>query len=175
MMTVFEPDVAVLAAVRVNVLVPVVLAGLNDAVTPAGKPEATRFTRPLKPLIPDTVRVPLPLLPCGTLMVPGESAIEKSAGGGTVKVSVVVWTRLPEVPVMVIVEEPRGVQLATVSVRMLLVVAVAGLNVAVIPIGSPLATSFTAPLKPLRSLTAIVLVPLAPRSMDTVPGVADNE
>ena len=43
------PVAALLLAVKVNVLVPVVLAGLNDAVTPVGRPEADRLIVPLKP------------------------------------------------------------------------------------------------------------------------------
>ena len=50
MVTVAVPVAAVLLAVSVNVLVPVVLAGLNDAVTPLGRPDADKLTLPLKPL-----------------------------------------------------------------------------------------------------------------------------
>ena len=67
MVTVVRPTVAVLAAVSVSVLVPVVLAGLNDAVTPAGRPLADRFTDPLKLLRSVTVTVLLPLVPATTL------------------------------------------------------------------------------------------------------------
>ena len=67
-----NPAVAVLAAVSVNMLVPVVLAGLNDAVTPAGRPLATRATEPLKLLMPATVIVLLPLVPATTLKLLGE-------------------------------------------------------------------------------------------------------
>ncbi len=49
MVTVAGPVVAVLVAVSVNVLALLVLLGFNDAVTPAGKPEADRLTLPLKP------------------------------------------------------------------------------------------------------------------------------
>src|SRR5581483_6410171 len=44
--TVTVPVAAVLLAVKVNVLVPVVGLGLNDAVTPLGNPEADRSTLP---------------------------------------------------------------------------------------------------------------------------------
>lgn len=49
MVMVAGPVVAVLLAVSVKVLAVVVLLGLNDALTPAGKPEADRLTPPLKP------------------------------------------------------------------------------------------------------------------------------
>jgi hypothetical protein len=61
--TVAGPNTAVLAAVNVKMLVDVVLAGLNDAVTPAGKPLAARATEPLKPLMSATATVLLPLVP----------------------------------------------------------------------------------------------------------------
>jgi hypothetical protein len=44
--TVTVPVVAVLLAVRVSVLLPAALGGLNDAVTPLGRPEADKLTRP---------------------------------------------------------------------------------------------------------------------------------
>jgi hypothetical protein len=71
-----NPAVAVLAAVNVSVLLPVVLAGLNDAVTPAGRPLATRATEPLKLLMPATVIVLLPLVPATTLTLLGEADSE---------------------------------------------------------------------------------------------------
>jgi len=104
-----------------------------------------------------------------------EAAIEKSGGGGTVTVTVVVWTRLPEVPVMVRVTVPMAAQLSPLTVRMLPVVVVAGLNDAVTPEGRPLTLRFTAPLKPLRSAIAIAVVPLALRGIVRLAGVDDNE
>src|SRR3954471_22078248 len=72
MVTVTVPVAAVLLAVRVSVLVLVVLDGVKEAVTPAGNPEADRFTLPLKPLAPDTVIVLVPLEPCVTATLLGE-------------------------------------------------------------------------------------------------------
>jgi hypothetical protein len=62
MVTVKVPVVAEALAVNVAVLVVVVLPGLNDAVTPAGKPDADKLTLPLKPFCGVTVTVTLPLL-----------------------------------------------------------------------------------------------------------------
>jgi len=59
--TVAVPVVAVLLAVSVSVLLPVVLAGLNEAVTPLGRPEADRLTLPVNPLAGFTVIVDVPL------------------------------------------------------------------------------------------------------------------
>ena len=58
------PVVAVLLAVSVSVLVLAVLLGLNDAVTPLGRPDADRLTLPLKPFCGLTVMVLVPLAPC---------------------------------------------------------------------------------------------------------------
>ncbi len=49
MVTVAVPVIAVPLAVSVNVLVLVVPLGLNDAVTPLGRPDADKLTLPLKP------------------------------------------------------------------------------------------------------------------------------
>ena len=49
MVTVAVPVAAVLLAFRVNVLVLDVLAGLNDVVTPLGRPVAVKLTLQLKP------------------------------------------------------------------------------------------------------------------------------
>ncbi len=51
------PVTAAALAVSVKVLTPVVLAGLNDAVTPLGRPDAARLTLPLKPPCGPTVIV----------------------------------------------------------------------------------------------------------------------
>ena len=63
MVTVAVPVAAVLLAVNVNVLLLVVLDGLNEAVTPLGNPEADKLTLPLKPFTGLTVMVLVPLLP----------------------------------------------------------------------------------------------------------------
>ena len=63
MVTVTVPGVAVPLAVSVNVLVPVVLLGLNAAVTPLGRPEADKLTLLLKPFCGVTVIVLVPLAP----------------------------------------------------------------------------------------------------------------
>ena|ERR1035438_7634936 len=49
MVRVYCPRLAVLLAVSVKVLIPVVGFGLKDAVTPLGRPATARFTLPLKP------------------------------------------------------------------------------------------------------------------------------
>ena len=64
MVTDAVPVAAVLLAVRVNVLVLAVLLGLNDAITPLGRPDADKLTLPVKPFCGVTVMVLTPLAPC---------------------------------------------------------------------------------------------------------------
>ena len=61
--TVDVPVVALPLAVSVSVLVLVAELGLNDAVTPLGKPDAARLTLPVKPFRAPTVIVLVPLDP----------------------------------------------------------------------------------------------------------------
>ena len=61
--TVTVPVGAVPLAVSVNVLVPAVLLGLNDAVTPLGRPDTDKLTLLLNPFSGVTVMVLAPLFP----------------------------------------------------------------------------------------------------------------
>lgn len=63
MVMVDVPVVAVAEAVSVSELVLVVEAGLNEAVTPEGRPDAVRDTVPLNPPEGTTVMVSLPEVP----------------------------------------------------------------------------------------------------------------
>jgi hypothetical protein len=73
MVRVTVPVVATLLAVNVNVLVLAVLLGLNDAVTPLGKPDADKPTLPLKPFCGLTVMVLVPLAPCTIVRLLGDA------------------------------------------------------------------------------------------------------
>jgi len=73
MVTEAVPVAAVLLAVSVNVLVLVVVLGLNDAVTPLGRPDADKLTLPLKPFCGVTVMVLTPLAPCVMLRLLGDA------------------------------------------------------------------------------------------------------
>jgi hypothetical protein len=72
MATVDVPVLAVLLAVSVRLLAPVVGFGLNDAVTPLGNPEADKLTLPLNPFCAFTVIVLAPLAPCVTVKLLGD-------------------------------------------------------------------------------------------------------
>ena len=71
--TVTVPVAAVVLAASVNVLVFAVLLGLNDAVTPLGRPETDRLTLPLKPFCGVTVMVLAPLAPCAIVRLLGDA------------------------------------------------------------------------------------------------------
>jgi len=90
MVTVEVPVVAVLLAASVSVLVPVVLVGLNVAVTPLGTPEADRATLPAKAFSGATVTVLVPLAPCITVRLVGNAERLKFGAAFTVRLTVVV-------------------------------------------------------------------------------------
>ena len=73
MVTVTVPVVAVLLAVKVNVLVVVAGFGLNDAVTPLGSPDADKLTLLLKPFCGVTVILLVPLVPCVMVKLLGDA------------------------------------------------------------------------------------------------------
>ena len=81
------PTPAVLEAVRIRVLVVAVVLGLNDAVTPAGTPDADRPTFPLKPNCGVTVMVFVLFVPCVIVMLLKEVEREKFGDGGAGVVS----------------------------------------------------------------------------------------
>ena len=60
---------------------PVVLAGLKEAVTPFGKPEADKLTELLKPFSAFTVIALATVLPRPTLTVSGDAERLKSGAG----------------------------------------------------------------------------------------------
>jgi hypothetical protein len=149
-------------AFRVNVLVVVPGFGLKAAVTPEGNPVADIVTLPVKP--PEGVMVialvALPLLASDTLV--GEADSAKLGVASTVRLTLVVCVKLPEVPVMVTVEVPRVAEALAVSVSLLVVVPGFGLNVPVTPVGRPVAVMVTLLVKPFRRVMVTVLVPAAP-------------
>lgn len=146
--TVNVPRAAVLLTRSVNVLDVVAGLGLNDGVTPEGSPETLRLTLLLNPFSRVTVivvRAPVPRL---MLKLLGEAESEKFGGAVTVKETVVVRVRLPEMPVTVTVKVPVVAAAPTVNVRTLLEFAGLVPNAAVTPLGSPEAERVTLLLKP---------------------------
>jgi len=161
-LTVYVPVVAVLLAASVRVLLPVVLLGLNVAVTPVGRPDADRVTLALKPFCGVTVMVLVPLAPWKMLRLLGDAESVKLPLLLTVRVIVTELVNRPEVPVTVMVAAPTAAVLLVVNVSVLVLVALAGLKVAVTPLGKPEADKPTLPVKPFTGLTVIVAVPPLP-------------
>jgi len=144
------PVVAALVTVSVNVLVAVAGLGLNEAVTPLGKPDADKLTLPLKPFCGVTVMVLAALPPCVVVTLLGEVERVKFGGGAafTVREIVAEFVKPPDVPMMETVTVPVAAVLLTASVNVLVVVAGFGLKDAVMPLGRPEADKLTLPLKP---------------------------
>jgi hypothetical protein len=161
--TVAVPVVAVALAVKVSLLVVVPGFGLKAAVTPLGNPDADIVTLPLNPFsfVIVIVLVP-PAPPCVIVTLVGDAASEKFGAAFTVRLTVAVCVRLPDVPVMVTVAAPVVAVPLAVSVSVLVLVAGLGLKAAVTPLGNPLADMVTLPAKPFCGVTVIVLVPPAP-------------
>jgi hypothetical protein len=92
-----------------------------------------------------------------------------------VRLMVVVWVSVPEVPVIVTVAVPVVAVELAVKVRTL--VEVAGLvpKAAVTPAGKPEAESVTLPVKPPEGVTVIVLLPLVPCVTVKLAGDAERE
>jgi hypothetical protein len=155
------PIAAVELAVKVATLVVAVEAGLNEAVTPAGRPETVSAALPVKPLLGVTVMVLVAMAPCTTLSVGVEVASEKEAGGATVKAMATVELRLPDFPVTVTAAVPAVALPLAVKVNVLAVVALAGLKDAVTPLGKPATVSATAALNPFVGETVIGAVAVA--------------
>jgi hypothetical protein len=166
------PVGAVLLAANVSVLVPLVLVGLNEAVTPVGTPEAVRATLLLKPFWGVTVMELVPLDPCDKFTVAGEADSAKFGAPFTVSWIVAEPVRLPEVPVIVTVAEPVVAALLAESVTLLPLNPLFGLNEAVTPAGKPEAEKVTIPLKPPKGCTEIALLPFPPCTSVMLPSEA---
>lgn len=163
---------------RVDVPEPVTLVGLNEVVTREPCPLALKLTVPVNPFTAPIVIVEVPAFPRVTVILAGESEIVKFGvppDEFTVSVMVVVWVRLPEVPVMVTVDVPTAAVAVAVNVTEL--VDVVGLvpNAAVTPLGKPEAERVTLPVKPPVGVTVMVLLAFDPWVTLTLPGDADRE
>ena len=156
------PVFAVLLAERVSVLVSIVLRGMNDAVTPLGKPDAVMLTLESKPFSGVTVIVDVTLPSCARLNEPGDADSVKFGRGVTIRDIVMVCDKLPDIPVMVTVTVPRAAASVAVSVSVLAPFVLLGVNAAVTPLGRPEAERLTLLSKPSNGLTVIPLVPFPP-------------
>ena len=162
--TLAAPVAAVPDAAKVSLLAPVVDAGLNVAVTPAGKPLALNATLPLKPPAGVTVTPSVPELPW-LMETPADVAVrEKSGLTGTVTVTLicVAAESVPLEPLIVTVAVPAVAVVDAENVTVLEPVVDAGLKEAETPAGNPLALNATLPLKPPEGVTVMLSVPELP-------------
>ena len=84
------------------------------------------------------------------------------------------WLMFPLVPVMLMVAMPREAVLVAVNVKVLDVVAEAGLNVAVTPPGIPFALRATLPLKIPIGVMVTVVDPVPPWVMVGEPDESEK-
>ena len=93
----------------------------------------------------------------------------KLVGLVTVSVTAVVLLRVPEVPVTVMVWDPGAAALLAAKFSELTELVVAGLNVAVTPVGTADTAKATSLLKPFCPVTLMVLLALAPAGRLRLP------
>jgi hypothetical protein len=154
------PAVAVLAAVKVMMLAPVVGLVPKAAVTPVGRPVAASVTLPAKPPIGVTVMVSVPVLPVAMESEAAEGARVKPAAEAIVKAIAVVAVSVPDVQVMVRLLTPMAAVLAAVTVSKLEVLNGLVPKDAVTPAGKPEMLHVMLPVNPFRSVAVMVSVPL---------------
>lgn len=150
--TVYVPAEPLHDSVEVPEVPRVTLVGDRAHVRPVdGEMAAARVTVPVKPLTLVRVMVEVPAAPALTVTLVGLAAIVKP---WTMRVTVAVLDWEPAVPVIVIVDVPRGAVELVVKVRVDVAepsaggVTGLGLKLAVTPLGRPVADSVTGELKP---------------------------
>jgi hypothetical protein len=100
--TLAAPTVALALAVNVSVLAAAVLAGLNDAVTPVGRPETVNATIPLNPFAGKMAILAAAPPPSNTLTPVGVDRRLKDGAPVTCRLSQALAVRLPATPCTVI-------------------------------------------------------------------------
>jgi hypothetical protein len=142
---------------NVDVPEPAIEAGVKVVVTREPWPLTARFTVPVNPFNAPIVTVAVPLLLGAIVMLVGATEMVKfGAGAGfTTRVTVVEWTRVPLVPVIVSVYVPGGVEALVVTdmVEVPEPVTELGLKLALAPAGSPVAVRPTTPVNPPDPVT----------------------
>ena len=92
----------------------------------------------------------------------------------TLRLTVVVLVKLPELPLIVTMNVPPVAVSFADSVSVLVARVPPGLNEAVTPPGNPDADKLTIPEKPPIAVTVTVLVPVAPCTRVTLLGEAER-
>src|ERR1700722_3313435 len=164
MMTFEVPAVAVLLAVSVSTLDPVVGLVLNTAPTPVGSPDAANVTLPANPPASITVTVSVMADPSVTDRVAADAVSVKLGVCMVLMVSETAELAVsaPEVPVIVSVVVPEAAALPAVRVSTLDPVVGLVPNEAVTPVGSPDTASVTLPANPPAGATVMVSATLPP-------------
>ena len=164
MMTFAVPALAVLLAVRVSTLEPVVGLVLNTAPTPLGSPAAVSVTLPANPPVSITVTVSVMADPWVTESVGEDADSVKFGDCAAVTVSEMfeLASNAPEVPVIVRLAVPGAAVLPAVRVSTLEPVVGLVPNDAVTPVGSPDTASVTLPANPPEPATITVSAVLLP-------------
>jgi len=166
---------AVLLADRVNVLVPTLLIGLKEAVTPVGNPGGVKLTvLALKPPEGLIEIVLVPAVPGEMVRLLGEAERLKLGvlTTFTVRLNVAVCVRLPEFPVIMMGKVPVAAVPLAVSVNDVVAVMLDGLKVT--PLGRPEAAKAIVPENPFCGVTVIVPVPVAPCVIVRLLGEAER-
>jgi hypothetical protein len=151
--------------------------GLKVTVSPLAAPDAAKVIAELKLPDTDVVMVEVPELLRATVSDAGEAETAKPAGDDeavTVSETVAVWVMLPASAVTVTGYVPAGVVASTARVRAEVpepgAAIIAGLKLAVTPVGSPVADRSTGRLKPCDTAMVTVVVTLAPGAAETEAG-----
>jgi len=134
----------------------------NEAVTPAGSPEADSVTMPVKPGDATMETVSMALLPEVNVSAEADGTTVKPPLEATFRETLVVSVRAPETPTIVIVYVPTGAEFPAARVSTLEAAVGFVPNEAVMPAGNPEADSVTLPVKPFKSVTEMMSVALLP-------------
>ncbi len=156
---------------RVKVVPVVELDGANAAVTPAGKPPALKLAVPVKPLTGVISSASVAVWPAGKVTVDA-AALKVNVGCGvTFNVNVVDALRVPDVPMILIVELPVGTPAGTNTIKLDPLEELAGEKALLTLAGSPATAKLTAPAKPPTAFT--VTPSAAPESWARLKLAAD--
>ncbi|HEU4386906.1 MAG TPA: hypothetical protein VFV34_03850, partial [Blastocatellia bacterium] len=145
------------------------------AVIPLCNADALNATLLVNPPTRLIVIVVLTHAPRLTVRFVGFADTEKSGLGFMTRPIDVLLVRPPPVPVIMTVDEPVAAVADAVNVSVVLAPLVeAGLKLAVTPLGNPEALNDTLPVNPPLRVIEMVLVPLAPRLILTLAGLAES-
>lgn len=115
------------------------------------------------------------LAPCVRVKLLGDAETAKFPSSFTVRVTVVTFIKLPDMPVIITVAVPTSAVPLAVSIKVLVVDVLLGLKDVLTPLGRPEADKLTSPLKPFWGVTVIVIEPVFPRIIVTLLGEPESK